>query len=81
MQLRRWVPAPVFCMATYGGPARAAVTQDSFLLLNTADLVDLCTAVQADPLYTAASNFCHGFAVGAFRVLQEQEMARCGNTE
>ena len=57
------------------GSARAAVTEDEFLLRNTGDLVEVCSAVQADPMYTAAANFCQGFAVGVFRVLQEQDMA------
>jgi hypothetical protein len=59
--------------------AKAAVTQDSFLLRNTGDLVDLCSATQADPMYTAASNFCQGFTVGVFRVLQEADMAQRSN--
>jgi|SRR6516162_6801294 hypothetical protein len=55
--------------------AQAAVSEDNFLVRNAGDLTALCTATQADPLYTAAVNFCQGFAVGAFRVLQE-EVAR-----
>lgn len=55
--------------------ASAAVTQDSFLLRNTGDLVDLCSAPQTDPLYTAAVNFCHGFGVGVVRTLQDQDAA------
>ena len=30
-------------------------------------------------MYTAASNFCHGFAIGVFRVLQAEDMARRSN--
>jgi hypothetical protein len=30
-------------------------------------------------MYAAASNFCHGFAVGVFRVLQEEDAARRSN--
>jgi len=65
-----------FGVALCGGAAQAAVTEDSFLVRNTGDLVDLCTAPASDRLYTAASNFCHGFSVGVYRVLQEQDMAR-----
>ena len=54
----------------------AAVTEDMFRVRNTGDLIELCSATQPDPLYTAAVNFCHGFAVGAFNVLYEEEMAR-----
>jgi hypothetical protein len=75
MRTKRWLPLVAVCAVTSTGSAQAAVTQDSFLLRNTRDLVDLCSAVQADPLYTAAVNFCHGFAVGVFRVLQEEEAA------
>lgn len=49
-----------------------AVTQDSFLLRNTADLIDVCSAVRSEPLYTAAVNFCQGYAVGVFQVLYEE---------
>lgn len=58
------------------GLARANLTQDSFLLRNTTDLVDMCSATQSDPLFTAAVNFCQGFLVGVFRVLHEEDMAR-----
>jgi hypothetical protein len=76
MQIARWLPALAFSAALSLGAAQAALTQDSFLLRNTGDLIDLCTATSTDPLYTAASNFCHGFAVGVYRVLDEEESAR-----
>src|SRR5690349_14688710 len=72
----RWIGAVTLCAAIIAGTARAEVTQDSFLLRRTSDLVDMCSAGQSDPLYTAATNFCHGFAVGVFRVLQEEDAAR-----
>lgn len=50
-------------------PAEAAPSQDNFLARNTADLVELCSAVSADPMYVAAQNFCHGFTVAAFRMI------------
>jgi Rap1a immunity proteins len=67
--------ALALCIAASAGSARAAVTEDNFLLHNNADLVAMCSAEKSDPMYTAATNFCHGFAVGVFRVLQEEEMA------
>ncbi|HKM64507.1 MAG TPA: Rap1a/Tai family immunity protein [Acidisphaera sp.] len=76
MRIVRWVTALALCAIAAPGVARAAVTQDSFLLRNTADLVDLCTADQSDPTYTPAVNFCHGFALGVFRVLNEEDVAR-----
>jgi hypothetical protein len=51
--------------------ARAAVSQDSFLLKDTGALVEMCSADKSDPLYTAAVNFCHGFSLGVFRVLRD----------
>lgn len=61
---------------TAGTSAPAAqVTQDNFLLKTTGDLIVLCGANQNDPLYTAAVNFCHGFAVGAYRMLEIEEAA------
>ena len=55
--------------------AAAQVTQDNFLLSTTGDLVALCGAGQNDPLYTAAVNFCQGFAVGTYRMLEIEEAA------
>lgn len=64
------------CLAAYCVPAHAAVTQDSFQVRSTSDLVDLCTASLSDTMGTAALNFCHGFGVGAYRVLDELNRAR-----
>lgn len=57
-------------------PAYAAVTEESFQLRTTGDLVELCSASPSDPMGTAALNFCQGFGVGVYRVLQEAERAR-----
>lgn len=51
----------------------AAVSSDDFLVHTTGQLVALCTAAPSDPLAAPAVNFCHGFAVGVVRVLQEQD--------
>jgi Rap1a immunity proteins len=75
-QMKRWLQAAALCAVVSIGTGRAAVTEDSFLIRSTGDLVDLCSAAQPDPLYTASINFCHGFGVGVFRVLEEQDMAR-----
>ena len=77
---RRFLPllaAPVLalCLASLAPRARAAVTQNDFLVRNTGELVALCSASRSDPLYTAAVNFCQGFAVGVFRVLQVENAA------
>ena len=58
------------------GTGHAAVTEDMFQLRNTADLVGLCGAGRADPLYVAAIHFCHGFGSGAYGVASEYEAAR-----
>lgn len=65
----------VLCLAVSAGSAQAGVTEDSFLVRNTSDLIDLCSAAQCDTMYSQAVNFCHGFTVGVFRVLQEEDMA------
>jgi hypothetical protein len=56
--------------------AAAAVTEDNFLMRSTADLVALCTADPAEPMGTAAVNFCHGFSTGSYRVLMDVQTAR-----
>jgi hypothetical protein len=76
MQMKHWFLAAALCTVVSAATGHAAVTEDSFLVRNTGDLIDLCTAAQSDSLYTAASNFCHGFGVGVFRVLQEEDRAR-----
>ena len=76
MRKKTWISGFALCLAVSAGSAQAAITEDSFLVRNTGDLVELCSAAPSDAMYTAASNFCHGFAVGVFRVLQEQDMAR-----
>ncbi|MFO1068289.1 MAG: Rap1a/Tai family immunity protein [Geminicoccaceae bacterium] len=48
------------------GAAQAAEEED-FEVKDASDLVMLCSADPASPTYTAAINFCHGFAVGAFQ--------------
>jgi hypothetical protein len=75
MRVNGWLSGFALCIGLSAGSAQAAVTENTFLLHSTGDLTELCTAAQSDALYTAAVNFCHGFTVGVFRVLQEQEMA------
>ncbi|HVZ10370.1 Rap1a/Tai family immunity protein [Rhodopila sp.] len=65
-------------LAATTGAWAAPVTEDNFLLKSTADLVALCSADQKDPLYTAAVNYCHGFAVGTFRMLEIDNAAARG---
>lgn len=48
-------------------PQSQAVTQDNFLARNTQDIIELCTVAPADPLYVAATHFCHGYLVGAYQ--------------
>jgi hypothetical protein len=55
------------------------VTEDSFLVRTTGDLTELCSAAPSEAMYTAAINFCQGFAVGVFRVLQAEDTARRSN--
>jgi hypothetical protein len=48
-----------------GMPAHA-VTEDHFLARDTRDIIELCSALKTEPLYTAAVNFCQGYLVGAY---------------
>jgi hypothetical protein len=75
MQKATWLPVLVIYAAVTASPTQAAVTVDNFLVRNSGDLADLCSAAQTDPLYTAAVNFCQAFVLGVFRVLQEEEVA------
>ena len=76
MLSRHWLTGVVICAAILPTAAGAAVTEATFQLATTADLVDLCTAAPAEPMGTAAVNFCQGFAVGVYRVLDEENAAK-----
>jgi hypothetical protein len=76
MGIRVCLSGVALCLAVSAGSARAVVPEDNFLLRNTGDLVELCSAAPSEAMYTAASNFCQGFAVGVFRVLQAEDAAR-----
>jgi hypothetical protein len=65
---------PALALAPLGA-ARAAVTEANFQMRTAADLVTLCSATPDDPLGTAAVNFCHGFAVGVYQTLSEEQAA------
>ena len=53
--------------------AQAAVTESNFLVATTGDLVALCNAQPTDPYFTAAQNFCQGFAVGVYRTIDAEQ--------
>lgn len=53
----------------------APVSQSDFQAETTANLVSLCGAAATDPLYTAAQNFCHGYAVATYRMIAAQQAA------
>jgi hypothetical protein len=55
--------------------ARAATTEVNFQLASGADLAALCGAQQDEKLYTAAQNFCEGFALGVYSVVAKEEAA------
>ncbi|HEX5326850.1 MAG TPA: Rap1a/Tai family immunity protein [Acetobacteraceae bacterium] len=76
--IANWLGATgaVCCLAAaLSGSAHAAVTEDNFQLRNAGDLVAVCSADPSDRLMTAAVNFCHGFAIGVLRTLQDQQTA------
>jgi hypothetical protein len=76
MPSKQWVTVAAVCAALLPRAAGAAVTETTFQLSNTADLVDLCSTAPSDPMGTAALNFCQGFAVGVYRVLEEENAAK-----
>jgi hypothetical protein len=77
MPSKQWLTAAALCASLLPGAAGASVTEATFQQFNTtADLVELCTAAPTDPMATAALNFCQGFAVGVYRVLEQENAAR-----
>ena len=77
MMKRRWTAiCSLLFLAAQPGTGHAAVMEDMFQMRDTSDLVGLCSASQADPLYVAAIHFCQGFGSGAYGVASEYEGAR-----
>lgn len=56
----------MFVLALLIPTLSSAAQQKDFLVASTADLIGVCTAAPDDPLYTAATHFCHGYLVGAY---------------
>jgi type IV secretory pathway protease TraF len=77
--IKQAIVAAVVMAAT--GAQAAPVSQDDFHLATTANLVSLCSAGPTDPMYTAAVNFCHGFAVGTYRVVAAEAAASRSKTK
>jgi len=75
MLSKHWLAGLALCAAMLPCAGHATVTEDTFQLKTTSDLVELCSSGQSDPMMTAAVNFCHGFALGVFRVLDEENAA------
>jgi Rap1a immunity proteins len=63
MRYRMFYALLVLCL--WSRPS-LAVTQDTFLIRYTQDLIELCSAPESDPLYAQAVSFCHGYLVGAY---------------
>ena len=63
-------------IAIFPVASHANLTEDSFQLRSTGDLLDLCSASPNDPMGHAAFHVCEGFGVGVFRVLQKVDAAR-----
>jgi len=62
---RKWmmvVLMGVFLIPAWGG----AVEKEDFVVDTTADLIDLCTAPESEPLHKEAINFCFGYLAGAY---------------
>ena len=76
MKRRLTTLATTLIALAVAAPSNAApVSQDDFQVQTTAHLVSLCAAEPADPLYTAARNFCHGFTVATYRAIVMEQMA------
>ena len=75
MSIRRWMLGLGLAAGALPSLGHAAVTEATFQVRTTGDLVELCSTAPTDPMGTAALNFCQGFGVGVFRVLQEEAMA------
>jgi Ssp1 endopeptidase immunity protein Rap1a len=73
---RHWLMVVATVAAILPTAADATITETDFQLHTTADLVNLCSASPSEPMGTAALNFCHGFAVGVYRVLEEENAAK-----
>jgi hypothetical protein len=69
------VAAGLLGVLVQAGAQAAPVSRDDFQVETTANLVALCSATQTDPLYTAAANFCHGYAVATYRAITTEQMA------
>lgn len=52
--------------------AGAELTKEPFTIKTAQNLIDLCAADPADPLYDDAINFCHGYVAGAWQYHQAQ---------
>lgn len=76
MHIKVFPTLMVACAAIWPLAGHAAVTEDTFQLRSTGDLLELCSSAPQDRLGTAALNFCEGFGIGAFRVLQEVQSVR-----
>ena len=50
----------------FPGPARAAVTDDDFVLSTTQNLVNLCSVSPSDPRAKEAIQMCEGYMLGAY---------------
>ena len=53
--------------------AQQPVSEGNFQVQTTGDLVTLCASQPSDRLYTAAQNFCQGYAVGVYRTLEAEQ--------
>ena len=76
MLSRHWLTGIAMCAAILPATGHAAVTEDTFLLRSTGDLIELCSVAPSDPMGTAALNFCHGFTLGVYRVLTQETAAQ-----
>jgi hypothetical protein len=75
MPATHWVIGIALSGSLLCAASHAATTEEDFQLRTTSDLVDLCSTPPTDVMGTAALNFCHGFALGVYRVLEQEQAA------
>jgi hypothetical protein len=59
-----------FLYTALSATTKAQIAENDFLVRTTGDLVSLCASQPSDPLYTAAQNFCQGYAVGVYQTVK-----------
>jgi Rap1a immunity proteins len=63
---RKLISALIVAGFLLAGPARAALTDEDFVLATTQNLVNLCSVSASDPRAKEAIQMCEGYMLGAY---------------